>query len=122
MRQRRAAWRDPCPARGVTRRGVRCTHWFDSLCFFEVVRVYPFRVIGPGGSNPNVKIDHELRQTATIDENYLRVNSLHICQRFGRKRSGCNENSFFARLPCNAPTNFWISGRPTVPSHFLAWR
>lgn len=26
---------------------------------------------------------------------------------------------FLARLPWSAPTNLWISGRPTVPSHFL---
>src|SRR3989442_249605 len=25
---------------------------------------------------------------------------------------------FLARLPRKAPTNLWISGRPTVPSHF----
>src|SRR5512138_3723770 len=29
MRQRRAVWRGPCPARAVTRERDRCTHWLE---------------------------------------------------------------------------------------------
>jgi hypothetical protein len=94
----------------------------DSSPFLEVVRIDTLHVVGTRGRETDLEIDHELSETPAINKDNLGFDVFDVSFGIGRKRAGCDDTPFLARLPWRAPTNFWISGRPTAPAHLLAWR
>jgi len=64
----------------------------------------------------NVVADHQPAQSQAVEQDDPGRNPVRVGDGLGREPAGGDEDPAIGLGPCRAPTNSWISGRPTALS------